>query len=140
MTMKNIECYYELTKKEFLAQVGQKESVLEMLGNPFSPAWLPEAIINAARYSNFSGNYGIEIFALCARLERQYFTNKDSFIRNLIKEINGTYEAKGAYNSSSLSVSFGDILGKELSLDDIRAMQKRLQRERANEFERKKAA
>ena len=137
--MKNLECYYDLTKEEFLIQADKRESVIEMLGNSFSPAWMPEAIINAVRYSSFSGNYGIEIFALCSRMERQYFTDKDSFISNLIKEINGTYETKSEYNSSGLSVSFSDILGKELSLSDLRAMQKRLQKARACEFDKKAA-
>jgi hypothetical protein len=134
--LKNLECYYDLTKDESLTQSNKKASVLEMLGNPYSPAWLPEAIINAARYSNFSGNYGIGIFALCAQMERQYFTNMHTFIGNLIKEINGTYEAQGAALSS---VNFCEILGRELSSSDLRTMQKRLQKARACEFDRKAA-
>jgi hypothetical protein len=59
------------------------------------------------------------------------------FIGNLIKEINGTYGTQG--DAVQSSVNFCEILGQELSLSELRTLQKRLQKARACEFDRKAA-
>jgi hypothetical protein len=55
----------------------------------------------------------------------------------LIKEINGTYGTQG--DAVQSSVNFCEILGQELSLSELRTLQKRLQKARACEFDRKAA-
>ena len=142
MKNNNLECYYEMTKDEYESSIISKgrTSVLEMLGNPYSPGWMPEAILTALKYTKFQGDPGMEAFALCAYMEKRHFTLERNFVRELIIEINRTHDVMGEHSPIWTALQFCEITGKDsYSLDDLCTMQKRLQKARACEFEKQAA-
>ncbi|MFA6549006.1 MAG: hypothetical protein WCT39_03640 [Candidatus Margulisiibacteriota bacterium] len=142
MKNNNLECYYEMTKDEYESSAISKAraSVLEMFGNPYSPAWMPEAILTAIKYSKLYGECGVEMFALCSYMEKRHFTLERTFVRELILEINRTYNIFGEHCPIWTALQFCEITGKDsYSLGELCTMQKRLQKARACEFEKQAA-
>ena len=129
-------CYFEITEwDEFKERRDEKYSVIDMLGNPYSPDWMPQAIFTAIEYSDIQGDNSPVFFALNIELTRWHYMRENLFIRELIKEINRVDRITGEYCLGRIANLSGWIFDdKEITLKDLKTMQKRLKKSRVNEF------
>lgn len=136
---KEIEnCYYDLGRNEFMEELDDIVAVIEMLYNPYCPEWMPEAIMKAIDCSKSYESCGNVFLALVMKMGKIYFIREDIFIRELIHKLNMANEHKGEYSPVLNSIFFWDIYGsKKITLDELRKIQKRLQKEHTNDFDEK---
>ena len=69
-------CYYDQTPEECREGFNDAVSVIEMLWTPYSPEWMPEAIVEAVKYSDIWECCNGIILALCAEIKKSNSSKK----------------------------------------------------------------
>lgn len=134
-------CYYHMTRDEFMQARDERFSVIVMLEDRYCPEWMPSAIMKAVEYSDarLFGDVAV-IMALCIEMRLSCFIRMDVFIPEMIKELNREMDTDGnrerqGIKLSSVCIAFSEIYRETLNLSALEKLQVKLKAEHFEDFD-----